>query len=77
MLARSRLGLLDRRLSAELGRYPEVGAAIVDRVNERATRLAVSQAISQLNRVDRRLLALFWHLAADRVDRPRRAHDPR
>ena len=30
---------------------------------ERALRLAVTQAISQLNRVDRRLLALFWHLA--------------
>ena len=36
---------------------------IVDRLSERAHRLAVTQAISQLNRVDRRLLALFWHLA--------------
>jgi hypothetical protein len=63
VLSRSRFALLDRRLSAELGRYPEVGAAIVDRVNERALRLALTQAISQLNRVDRRLLALFWHLA--------------
>jgi CRP-like cAMP-binding protein len=62
-LTRSRFALLDRRLAAELGRYPEVGAAIIDRVNERAARLAVTQAISQLNRVDRRLLALFWHLA--------------
>jgi hypothetical protein len=26
-------------------------------------RVAVAQAISQLNRVDRRLLAMFWHLA--------------
>ena len=63
VLSRSRFALLDRRLGAELGRYPEVGAAIIDRVNERALRLAVTQAISQLNRVDRRLLALFWHLA--------------
>ena len=63
VLTRSRFALLDRRLSAELGRYPEVGAAIVDRVNERALRLAMTQAISQLNRVDRRLLALFWHMA--------------
>ncbi len=63
VLTRSRFALLDRRLSAELGRYPEIGAAIVDRVNERALRLALTQAISQLNRVDRRLLALFWHLA--------------
>jgi hypothetical protein len=63
VLSRSRVALLDRRLGAELARYPEVSAAILDRVNERALRLALTQAISQLNRVDRRLLALFWHLA--------------
>jgi CRP/FNR family transcriptional regulator, cyclic AMP receptor protein len=63
VLSRSRLALFDRRFSVELARYPEVMVAVVDRVNERALRLAVTQAISQLNRVDRRLLALFWHLA--------------
>jgi CRP/FNR family cyclic AMP-dependent transcriptional regulator len=63
VLARSRFALLDRRFGVELARYPEVMVAIVDRINERALRLAVTQAISQLNRVDRRLLALFWHLA--------------
>ena len=63
VLARSRFAVLDRRLGVELSRYPEVSAAIVDRINERALRLAVTQAISQLNRVDRRLLALFWHLS--------------
>jgi CRP/FNR family transcriptional regulator, cyclic AMP receptor protein len=63
VLTRSRFALLDRRFSIELGRYPEINAAIIDRVSERALRLGVTQAISQLNRVDRRLLALFWHLA--------------
>jgi CRP-like cAMP-binding protein len=63
VLSRSRVALLDRRFSAQLARYPEVNAAVIDRINERALRLAVTQAISQLNRVDRRLLALFWHLA--------------
>src|SRR3954452_2416485 len=58
-----RLGLIDRRTATALGRYPEVWAVIVDRLSERAQRLSVPQAISQLNRVDRRLLALFWHLA--------------
>ena len=58
-----RLGLIDRRATDVLGRFPEIGAVIVDRLSERAHRLAVTQAISQLNRVDRRLLALFWHLA--------------
>ncbi len=63
VLSPSRIALLDRRLGVQLGRYPEVNAALLDRVNERAVRLALTQAISQLNRVDRRLLALFWHLA--------------
>ncbi len=62
-LAAVRLGLIDRRVAGLLGRYPEIGAVIVDRLSERAQRLAITQAISQLNRVDRRLLALFWHLA--------------
>ena len=63
VLSRSRVALLDRRFAVELSRVPEVSVALIDRVNERALRLAVTQAISQLNRVDRRLLALFWHLA--------------
>jgi CRP/FNR family cyclic AMP-dependent transcriptional regulator len=62
-LSTVRLGLIDRRTTLALGRFPEIGAVIVDRLSERAQRLAVTQAISQLNRVDRRLLALFWHLA--------------
>ena len=36
---------------------------LFDRLNDRAQRLATTQAISQLNRVDRRLMALFRHLA--------------
>jgi hypothetical protein len=58
-----RVALLDRRVAAQLGGFPEIGAVIVDRLSERAQRLTVTQAISQLNRVDDRLLALFWHLA--------------
>ena len=58
-----RLALLDRRVAVALGRYPEINAVIVDRIGERAQRLAITQAISQLNRVDRRLLTLFWHIA--------------
>jgi hypothetical protein len=62
-LSEVRLALLDRRTAAMLGPYPEVSAVLVDRLSERATRLAITQAISQLNRVDERLKALFWHLA--------------
>jgi CRP/FNR family cyclic AMP-dependent transcriptional regulator len=63
VLTAGRVAMLDRRFAARLVRYPEVNAVVIDRVVERALRLSLTQAISQLNRVDRRLLALFWHLA--------------
>jgi CRP/FNR family transcriptional regulator, cyclic AMP receptor protein len=62
-LAPCRVAVLDRRIGGLLGRYPEVNAVLLDRFSERAGRLATTQAISQLTRVDRRLLALLWHLA--------------
>jgi len=58
-----RVAVLDRRIGINLTRWPEVNAELIDRVNDRVHRLATTQAISQLTRVDRRLLALFWHLA--------------
>ena len=54
-LARVRIALLDRRIGAQLAAYPEIEAVIVDRLSERAQRLAVTQAISQLNKVEDRL----------------------
>jgi CRP/FNR family cyclic AMP-dependent transcriptional regulator len=62
-LTESRVALLDRRFGTRLAHWPEVNSVLIDRLNDRAQRLATTQAISQLNRVDRRLLALFWHLA--------------
>ena len=62
-LTECRVAVLDRRFGAQLSRWPEVNAALIDRINDRAQRLAVTQAISQLNRVDRRVVSLFWHLA--------------
>jgi CRP/FNR family cyclic AMP-dependent transcriptional regulator len=58
-----RAALLDRRFANELAAYPQVAVALMDRLNGRASRLAVTQAISQLQRVDGRLMALFTHLA--------------
>ena len=63
VLSPSAFAVLDRRFAAELARWPEVTAALFDRLSERSLRLATTQAISQLTRVDRRLKALFWHLA--------------
>jgi CRP/FNR family cyclic AMP-dependent transcriptional regulator len=57
------VAVLDRRFAAELSRYPEITSVLLDRLAERSVRLATTQAISQLTRVDRRLRALFWHLA--------------
>ncbi len=57
------VAVLDRRFAAEITHYPEVTAALFDRLSERSLRLATMQAISQLTCVDRRLTALFWHLA--------------
>src|SRR3954452_15401109 len=62
-LSEARLAVLDRRFGAHLVAFPEVNAMVLHRLTDRAQRMAVSQAISQLNGVDRRLLALFWHLA--------------
>jgi CRP/FNR family cyclic AMP-dependent transcriptional regulator len=63
VLSPIRLAILDRRVGDELARYPEIIAALMERVSERSLRLATTQAIAQLTGVDRRLKALFWHLA--------------
>src|SRR3954464_6776378 len=63
VLSSSAFAVLDRRFAGELARWPEVTAALFERLSERSQRLATTQAISQLTRVDRRLKALLWHLA--------------
>jgi CRP/FNR family cyclic AMP-dependent transcriptional regulator len=63
VLSTLNVAVLDRRFAVEAARYPEITAALFDRLSERSVRLATTQAISQLTRVDRRLKALFWHLA--------------
>src|ERR1700710_2453419 len=63
ILSPSSFAVLDRRFAGELARWPEITAALFERLSERALRLATTQAISQLTRFDRRLKALLWHLA--------------
>jgi hypothetical protein len=63
VLQPARIAVLGPRCAAAVGDYPEVTGALLDRVAERAERLAVTQAICQLNGVDRRVLSLLWHLA--------------
>jgi CRP/FNR family transcriptional regulator, cyclic AMP receptor protein len=63
VLAPLDVAVLDRRFAVDVARYPEITAVLLDRLGERSVRLGTTQAISQLTRVDRRLRALFWHLA--------------
>jgi CRP/FNR family transcriptional regulator, cyclic AMP receptor protein len=65
VLAEARLAVLNRAFGVAVLRYPEINSMLLDRLNRRAERLATMKAITQLNSVDRRLLALFWHLAED------------
>jgi CRP/FNR family cyclic AMP-dependent transcriptional regulator len=65
VLAEARLAVLNRAFGVALSRFPEVTSMLLERLDGRAERLATTKAIAQLNSVDRRLLALFWHLAED------------
>ena len=63
MLEPTRFAVLGAQFTAALARHPEVCAALMDRLLERSHRLAVFQAISQLNGVERRIESLLWFLA--------------
>jgi CRP-like cAMP-binding protein len=62
-LSDTRVAVLDQRITARLGHFPEIYAVLIERLTARAQRLAVTQAICQLNRVDQRVLTMLWHLA--------------
>jgi CRP/FNR family transcriptional regulator, cyclic AMP receptor protein len=63
VLQPARLALLDRRTLMALARWPALINAFMERANERAQMLAFNIAIQCLQRIDSRLLMLFWHLA--------------
>jgi CRP/FNR family cyclic AMP-dependent transcriptional regulator len=62
VLAEARMAVLDRRIVSRLAAYPELMETLALRMAERTQRLAVTQAISQLTRVDDRLRMMLWHL---------------
>jgi hypothetical protein len=63
VLATASIAVPDRHTARALHSYPEVTAILSDRVDARAERLAVTQAISQLTGVEMRIETLLWHLA--------------
>jgi CRP/FNR family cyclic AMP-dependent transcriptional regulator len=62
-LSETRVAVLDQRATARFAHFPEIYTVLIERLTARAQRLAVTQAICQLNRVDQRVLTMLWHLA--------------
>jgi CRP-like cAMP-binding protein len=63
-----RVAILDERYLAIARRWPQVTSGLLARAERRADRVAVTQAISHLTRVDTRVLTMLW-LLADRWGR--------
>jgi CRP-like cAMP-binding protein len=63
VLARTRLAVLDERFGRIVGRWPEVTAGLLSRTIRRARWMTIMLAISNLTRVDERVVAVMWHLA--------------
>jgi CRP/FNR family transcriptional regulator, cyclic AMP receptor protein len=61
--AAAEVAVLDGRFLAAAQRWPWLTARVVERALRWADRAAALQAMTQLGRVDLRLVALFWHLA--------------
>ena len=57
------IAVLDERITATVGRWPEVVTAIVSRALERSRAMGVTLGIAQMTGVELRLLAVLWHLA--------------
>jgi hypothetical protein len=63
VLERSSVAPLDERFIEAVRDWPEIVAALFERVALEATRLATHRAICQLARVEDRVLAVMWYLA--------------
>jgi CRP/FNR family transcriptional regulator, cyclic AMP receptor protein len=59
----TRIAWLDVPFAAATRRWPELAAGLLERSERRFSRLAVLQAISQLTRIDDRVVTLLWHLS--------------
>jgi hypothetical protein len=59
----TQLALLDDRMLIAVRRWPWLAGRLLEAAGTQISRGAAHQAISQLSRVEDRLVALFWHLA--------------
>lgn len=62
-MQQTRLAVLGPSFVAATQPWPQLRSALLERVMERCARVSTQHALSQLSRVDARLLVLFWHLA--------------
>jgi CRP-like cAMP-binding protein len=62
-LSSARLALLDARLHGVAERWPPLLGALLERAAQQTRNAFLQQAISQLPRVEERLLALLWSVA--------------
>jgi CRP/FNR family cyclic AMP-dependent transcriptional regulator len=62
VLERAQIAVLDNQLTTVVGRFPPIVDALVGRMAERSRALAFQLALSQITRVEARLVALLWHL---------------
>lgn len=58
-----RAAVLDGRMAAVTGRWPQVEELLLRRIDSRLRLLAMQRALAQIPRVDARVLALLWLLA--------------
>jgi len=63
VLVPTRVAVLDERFARVACRWPQLMASIVSRTLRRSRWLTIMLAISNLTRVDERVVAVMWHLA--------------
>ena len=63
VVSKARVALLDRRFALRTARWPEIHAALIQRVIYRTRRLSLQAAINSLSRVEERLEVTLWELA--------------
>lgn len=63
VVSRARVALLDRRFALRTARWPEIHAALIQRLIVRTRRLSLQAAINSLSRIEERLEVTLWELA--------------
>lgn len=63
VMSSARLAWIDHRFLLRTARWPQIHAALVERLAVRARRLELQAAINSVPRIDRRLELTLWHLA--------------